>query len=98
MYRFSDKAYFANGVLINMLFQIPVLFFSLWFFTCQLHHYATSTNQPHHYSSTSSLPITLDFLSFSSLESSDSFPLVSKFLATSCLSLDAVNAGYHVYN
>ena len=36
------------------------------------------------------------FPALSSLESSDSFPLVSKFLAISFFSLGAVNAGYHV--
>ena len=54
------------------------------------------TYQIHHYLS---LPISLStssLLSLSSLESSDRFPLVSKFLAISCLSLDAVNAGFRV--
>ena len=64
-------------------------------FACQLHHYATSAYQPHHYSSTSKLSIILDF-SLLSLELSDSLPLDPKFLAISCLYLNAVNAGYHL--
>ena len=61
------------GFLIKHISQIKqstssseYLFFSLPldFFTCQLHYDATSTYQPHHYSSTSLIPIIIDFLLF----------------------------------
>ena len=70
------------------------LFFSFpsGFFTCQLIHYATSTSQLINFIIT----YHTWFSSLSSLESSDSFPLASKFLGISCLSLDAVNAAYHI--
>ena len=96
MYRFSDKTHFANGASINFLFWIPVLFFLLRLF------YLSTSPLCNSNSSTSSLLVNFIiiyntwFPSLSSLESPDSFPFASMFLAISCLSLDAVNAVYHV--
>ena len=68
------------SVPINFLFWTSVLFFSFK----QLHHYVTSAYQPHHYSSTSSLPVILDFLLFQALNlltASFLFPSFYLFLA-----------------
>ena len=96
MYRFSDKTYFANGVSINFLFWMPVIFFSLRLF------YSLTVSLCNFNLSTSSLLINFIITydtwlpSISNLQASDSFPLPSKFLAISCLSLDVVNAVYHL--
>ena len=66
----SECIDFLISHILNMLYQVTsfseYLFFSSasGFFTCQLHRYAFSTYQLHHYSSTSTLPIILDFLLF----------------------------------
>ena len=66
----SECIDFLISHILNMLYQATSfsehLFFSSpsGFFTCQLHRYSFSTYQLHYYSSTSTLPIVLDFFSF----------------------------------
>ena len=64
--------------------------------TVKLQSCLTSNYWLCHYSPTSSSLINLISLSLSSLESSDSSNLVSKFLVLSCRYLDLLNAGYGV--
>ena len=97
MYIFTDETFFANGVSINFLFLIPV------FFSFFLGIFYSSTPWLFNFNlSTSSLLINFNityhtwFPFPSSLESSDNFHLLSKFLAVSCLFLDDLNVGYRV--
>ena len=90
----SECIFFLIRNILQMVHQSSssseYLFFSLpsGFFTCKLHYFATSTYQPHHYSSTSSLSIILDFLPFRALNLLRASSL--NLLVIPCLSLDAL--------